>query len=103
TDAYDQLSLLISQHPDSAVVYAARADLEVEREQYDPAEYDFTQALRLQPQQKDWLLARAQVRIKMKHFDDALDDLDRLVALGTPRTALDSFYQQFPKKKKHRR
>ena len=31
TEAYDQLSLLISQHPDSAVVYAARADLEMQR------------------------------------------------------------------------
>ena len=39
----------------------------------------------------------------MKHFDDARDDLDRLVALGTPRAALDSFYQQLSKKRKRRK
>jgi regulator of sirC expression with transglutaminase-like and TPR domain len=75
----------------------------MQREQYEPAEYDLTQALRLQPDQKDWLLARAQVRINMKHNDDAREDLERLVALGTPRAALQSFYQQLSKKKKRRR
>jgi len=94
---------MISQHPDSAIAYAARAEIEVEQQQYEPAEYDYTMALSKEPENQDWLLARANLRIAMKRYSDALDDLDRMVALGTPRSALSEYYRKVLKKTKKRR
>ena len=98
TEALDQLNQLVEQNPDSAVAYAARAGVEVEREMLDLAEYDYGQALRLSPDNRDFLLAHADVCLKLKHLEKARTDLDRLVELGTSRAALTDYYKRLRKK-----
>ena len=94
TEAADQLSLMVSMFPDSAVVYAARANLERERGQLDPADYDYSEALRLEPENRDWLLAHFDVLLALGRRNEARAKLDRLVALGVARTALEEYYRK---------
>lgn len=41
TEALNQINILVAQHPNNAVAYAARGGIELERKMYTPAEYDF--------------------------------------------------------------
>lgn len=94
TDAINQINLLVMQHPDSAVAYAARAGMEVERKMYAPAEYDYGKAIELAPSNIDYLLSRANVRIIMKRKAEARDDLDCMVRLGVSRASLVDWYRK---------
>lgn len=91
TEAYNQINHLVEQHPDSALAYAARGGMEMERGMLDLAEYDYSEALRRQTND-DWLLSRADIRIRLKKFAAARADLDLLVGRGTPRAALKEWY-----------
>ena len=92
SEAMDRLNILIQQYPDSAVAYAARAGLEAERGQNEVAEYDFSEAMRLDPSNSDYILNRADIRIKMGKKKQAREDLDRAVLAGVPRPALNEMY-----------
>lgn len=94
TEAMNQINLLIMQHTDSAVAYAARAGMEVERKMYAPAEYDYGKAIELAPGNTDYLLSRANVRILMKRKAEARQDLDRMVGLGVARASLVGWYRK---------
>lgn len=94
TEALDGINQLVAAHPDSAIVWAARAGIESERGMAELAEYDYSEALRRAPQNQDWLLARADLRIKLKRYKEARQDLDRLVSLGTPKLALKEWYDE---------
>ncbi len=97
TEAMNIMNRLVEQYPDSAIVYAARGGMEVERKMYDVAEYDYTQAMRLQPDNTDYILCRADVRIRMKHLKEARQDLDLASSKGIPRAALTQLYQKCSK------
>ena len=99
TEALDGINQLVTAHPDSAVAWAARAGIESERGMNELAEYDYEKALQLDPDNKDYLLSRADLRIKLRRFTDAQRDLDKLVALGTPRAALKEWYDKIHKNK----
>lgn len=99
TEALDGINQLVSAYPDSAVVWAARAGIEGERGMNELSEYDYSEALKRAPDNKDYLLARADLRIKLRRFTDAQADLDTLVRLGTPRAALKDWYDKVRKRK----
>lgn len=94
SEAMDRLNILVEQYPDSAVAYAARAGIEMERGMNDVAEYDFSEAIRLAPSNSDYILSRADLRIKMGKKKLAREDLDRAVLAGVPRPALNGMYAQ---------
>ena len=96
-EAMDQINILIESYPDNAIAYAARGGMERERGMIELAEYDFTQAIILDPENKDYILNRADLLIKMGKYDAAKADLDHLVELGTKRAALTEFYDRLPK------
>ncbi len=100
TDAYDEINDLVDQYPDSAVAYAARAGIEVERKMNDVAEYDYSKAFQLDSANIDYLLDRANLRINLKRFDEAEDDLKLAVKLGYPRGALIGYYRKLKYMKK---
>ena len=103
TEAYNQINHLVSLYPDSAIVYAARAGMEKERKMMEPAEYDYGEAIRLDPQNADYRLARAELRIEMRRFVDAREDLDELVKQGVNYATLTEYYQRLGKKNKKRK
>ena len=90
----DQINILVLQHPDSAIAYAARAGIETEREMYSLAIYDYTEALLRDPKNTDYLLSRADLYIRERQFKAARKDLDRLVSLGVPKPSLKEFYKR---------
>lgn len=94
TDALDGINHLVSAYPDSALAWAARAGIEVEQGMDELAEYDYTEALKRDPDNADYLLSRADVRIRLRQFDKARRDLDAIVRQGTPRLALKEWYDK---------
>ena len=94
TEAMDQMNLLVSQHPDSALAYAARAGMEVERGQYELASYDYEEAILRDSTNTDYILAHADVLITLGRKEKARQQLDRLVALGIPRGSLKDYYKR---------
>lgn len=94
TEALDEINQLVAVRPDSAVVWAARAGMESERGMTELAEYDYSEALRREPGNSDWILARADLRIKLKRYKEAKADLDNLVKYGTPKAALKEWYEK---------
>lgn len=94
TEAFNQINLLVTQNPDSAVAYAARAGIEMERKMYVPAEYDYGKAIELNPGNTDYLLNRANVRIMMKRKKEAREDLEMMVKLGVPKANLMEWFRK---------
>lgn len=94
TEAMDQMNLLVSQYPDSALAYAARAGMEVERGQYELASYDYEEAILRDSTNTDYILAHADVLITLGRKEKARKQLDRLVALGIPRGSLKDYYKR---------
>lgn len=100
TEALDGINQLVTAHPDSAAAWAARAGIESERGMNELAEYDYGEALQLDPDNKDYLISRANLRIKLHNYTDAQQDLDKLLQLGTPRAALKEWYDKIRKSRK---
>jgi predicted Zn-dependent protease len=97
SEAYDQINRLCSQFPDSAVAFAARAGMEVERNMIELAEYDYSEALRRDANNVDYLLNRAELRIQLGRIKEAREDLDLLVVNGIPRGQLRNYYKRLKK------
>ncbi|MCR4603018.1 MAG: tetratricopeptide repeat protein [Prevotella sp.] len=70
-EAIDQLNILIDIHPDSAVAYAARADIERRQQQYEVALYDIDKALCLKPANIEFLLAKHYILTLLKRDEEA--------------------------------
>ena len=100
TDAMDQMNLLVQQHPDSAVAYAARAGIERDHQLFDVAVYDLSHAIKLDPDNVDYIISRADLFIRLNKNREARNDLNRLLSLGVPLYALSEFFERVDKKKK---
>ncbi len=94
TEALDQLNVICSQHPDRSEAFAARAGVEQERGLYDLAEYDFSQAIRLDPTNVDYRIARISLLLTMGRKEEAREALDDLVAKGVPKPSLEDLYKK---------
>ncbi len=94
TEAMDRINRLVQQYPENAVGYAARAGMELERGMLELSEYDFSEAMRLDPDNTDYIINRADVRIRMEHFDDARADLALAMEKGVPRPALSELFDR---------
>ena len=94
TEALDGINRLVTAHPDSAIAWAARAGIEDEQGMLVPAEYDYSEAIRRDPHNADYLLSRADIRIRLKEFGKARQDLDAITRLGTPKPALKEWYDR---------
>ena len=94
TEAINQINLLVDQHPDSAVAYAARAGIEMERKMYIPAEYDYGKAIELEPGNMDYRLNRANVRLLLHNKKEAREDLDEMVRHGVSKASLMEWYKK---------
>ena len=94
TEAMNQINRLVNQFPDSAVAYAARAGMEQEQGMIELAVYDYTEALKRDADNSDYLLNRVELWLKLGRKQRAKADLDRLVEFGVPRPALKKWYKQ---------
>lgn len=92
TEAMDQLNMVVEMRPDSAVVYAARASLEQELKQYEAAIYDWQQAVRLEPNNSDYVVSLVELLLSEGRKSEARRILDDAVKRGIPRGLLHQWY-----------
>ncbi len=94
TQALDGLNVLCDNFPDRAEAFAARAGVEKDRGMLELAEYDFGEALKLEPCNRDYRVSRVDVRLLLGRKDEAKEDLDELVKQGISRPELEDFYRR---------
>lgn len=96
--ALDQLNNLIEIHQDNAVAYAARAELEKDMKMYDTALFDFDEALKRDPGNKDYTVSKVEILIQQGRRSEAKKALDAAVSNGVPRGLLLEWYDQCKKR-----
>lgn len=94
TEALDQINEILNNFPDSAVAWAVRAGMEKTRKMYDVAEYDYAQAVRLDPYNHNYRLSLVDVLILMGKKEMACKELDALVRQGMHKAALKEWYDR---------
>lgn len=99
TEAFDGVNRLVSQFPDSAVAYAARGGIEREREMYELALSDYEEASRLDTDNRDYLLNRVDLLMRLGRKDDAGKIVSRLEAMGMSRVELRKMLEGYRRKK----
>lgn len=93
-DALDQFNQTVEQHADSAVAYAARANLEREMKQDEAALYDWQQAERLSPRDPLYVVSHVDLLLVLERRQEALRVLDAAVSRGIPRGMLREWYEK---------
>ncbi len=93
-DALDQANRLVEQFPDSAIVYATRAALEKTMLSYEPALYDWDEAIRLAPDNTDYMLSKVDILLLLGRKGEAKTFLDIITSKGVPRGLLREWYEK---------
>ena len=91
-DALDQLNQTIQQHADSAVAYAARANLERDMKQDEVALYDWQRAEDLSPRDVTYVVSHVDLLLVLGRKTEARRVLDAAVKRGIPRGMLAEWY-----------
>jgi len=97
-DALDQLNQTIEMHPDSAVAYAARANLERQMKQDDAALYDWQRAEQLDTRNPLYVASHADLLIVLERREEARRILDAAVRRGIPKGMLLEWYEKTKRK-----
>ena len=92
TEAFDEMNNLVEMYPDNSVVYAARAELEKDMKLYDTALFDFDEALKREPGNKDYTVSKVEILISLNRINEAKTALDTAVSHGVPRGLLREWY-----------
>ena len=87
-DALDQLNLLVEQHPDSALAWAARANNEAAQQHHEAALYDWDQAIALKPLNADYVAAKTELLLALHRNDEAWALIEEALRRGIPRSLL---------------
>ena len=93
-DALDQLNQAIEQHADSAVAYAARANLERVMKQDESALFDWQRAEELSPRDPLYVVSHVDLLLVLERREEARRVLDAAVRRGIPRGMLQEWYQK---------
>lgn len=99
TEALDGINRLVSQFPDSAVAYAARGGIEKEREMYELALNDYEEASRRDPADRDYMLNRLDLLMRLGRKDDAAKLSKHLVSIGVSKVELDEILSRYRNKR----
>ena len=75
-------------------IYAARGGIEKERGFLELALEDYTQAMKHDSKNHDYILNRIDLLILLKRKKEAKDELDRLVSMGVNRAELVELYKK---------
>lgn len=93
-DALDQLNQNVELHADSAVAYAARANLERELKQDEAALYDWKVAERLDPRNPVYVVSHVDLLLVLERREEARRVLDAAVGRGIPQGMLREWYDK---------
>ncbi|MCR4994628.1 MAG: tetratricopeptide repeat protein [Bacteroidales bacterium] len=84
-EAMETINRVIGLYPTHAAGYALRAGMEMDRHQYEHAEADYAEAIRLAPEDPAYLLARARLYTLTKQKKLARQDARRATQLGASK------------------
>ena len=93
-EALDQLNQTIQMHADSAVAYAARANLERDMKQDEVALYDWQRAEQLSPRDPTYVVSHVDLLLVLGRNTEARGVLDAAVRRGVPRGMLAEWYRK---------
>ena len=91
-DTLDNLNQLIQQHPDSAVGYVARANLERQLKQDEAALYDWQRAEELSPLDPVYVINHVDLLLVLERRREARRVLDAAVSRGIPKSMFNDWY-----------
>jgi tetratricopeptide (TPR) repeat protein len=91
-EALDMLNQTIQLHADSAVAYAARANLERDMKQDEVALYDWQRAEQLSPLDPTYVVSHVDLLLVLGRNKEALRVLDAAVKRGIARGMLTEWY-----------
>lgn len=87
SEVVDELNQLVQMFPDSAMAYAARAGFESEQLKLDLAVYDWTEAIRLAPDNAEFVVSKVDVLLQLKRKKEARKEIESAIRRGLPRGA----------------
>lgn len=93
-DALDHLNQAVEMHPDSAVGYAARANLERQLKNDEAALYDWQRAEQLSPRDPTYVVSHVDLLLVLERRREARRVLDAAVSRGIPRGMLLEWYEK---------
>lgn len=93
-DALDQLNQVVEFCPDSAVAYAARANLEREMKQDEAALYDWQRAEQLSPRDPLYVISHVDLLLVLERREEARRVLNAAVGRGIPRGLLQEWFDK---------
>lgn len=93
-EALDELNQTIQLHADSAVAYAARANLERQMKQDDAALYDWERAEQLDPKDPTFVVSHVDLLLVLERREEARRVLDAAVKRGIPKGMLLEWYDK---------
>ena len=93
-EALDHLNQAIQQCPDSAVAYAARANMERDMKQDEAALYDWQKAEELAPRDPTYVVSYVDLLLVLERRKEARKVLDAAVSRGIPRGMLLEWYEK---------
>ena len=93
-DALDELNQTIELHGDSAVAYAARANLERQMKMDDAALYDWQRAEELAPNDPTYVVSHVDLLLVLERREEARRVLDAAVKRGLPKGMFLEWYEK---------
>ncbi len=93
-EALDELNQTIEMHADSAVAYAARANLERQMKQDEAALYDWERAEQLDPKDPTFVVSHVDLLLVLERREEARRVLDAAVKRGIPKGMLLEWYDK---------
>ena len=93
-EALDQLNQTIQMHADSAVAYAARANVERQMKQDEAALYDWEKAEQLAPRDPTYVVSHVDLLLVLERRKEARKVLDAAVKRGIARGMLLEWYEK---------
>ncbi len=97
-DALDQLNQTVQLYPDSAVAYAARANVERDMKQDEAALYDWQKAEQLDGRNPLYVVSHVDLLLVLERRTEARKVLDDAVKRGIPRGMLLEWYEKCKRK-----
>jgi len=91
-EALDELNQTIEQHPDSAVGYVARANLERQLKLDEAALYDWQRAEELSPRDPVYVINHVDLLLVLERRKEARRVLDAAVSRGIPKSMFNDWY-----------
>ena len=93
-EAFNLINQLIESNPQNAMVYAVRGGIEKEQNQWELALFDYSEALKYEPNNTDYRFNRIECLLSLNKKKEALDYLNYLIMQKVQTDMLAYWYKK---------